>query len=160
MAGTTACSGLTVTFDANDGSDDTVSAVGLSDNSAFTFSVPAEAATNPSGLYYLEITDGNCVAGGPTYQIDPGTSTEWESPAKPPAGSVTANTSIGNASPPLQGSVTYNGTIENGGSEAWYALYKKPDTNAASIRVENTTVAGTTACSGLTVTFDANDGSG
>ena len=158
MTGSTTCSSVIVTLDANDGTESALQSADLADNSAFTFSVPAEAASDPLGRYYLEVTDGGCIAGGPGYRIEPEPSTEWENPSAAPTGSVTADTSIGDASPPLQGNTSYPGTITSGTTDDWYELYKKPDTDPATIRIEDTTVEGSTTCPSTIATLDANDG--
>ncbi len=155
------CTYLSVTLDANDGSGDAIQSPVLDNNSAVTFNVPAEASTDPTGLYYLELTNDGCTLGGTvTYSITPEPSAEFENPAKVPSGSISAGTNIGNAWPPLQGNTTNTGSLTSSSSDAWYALYKDSDTNPATIRVENTTVLDSSMCTYLSVTLDANDGSG
>jgi hypothetical protein len=158
VAGSTTCNDLFVTIDASGGSSETVNGANVIDNGAFTFSVPANASTDPTGLYYIELTDGSCTPGGTTYSIEPEPSGEFNNPARVPAGSITAGDSIASATPPLQGHATYTGTVSSGSSDLWYSLYKKPDTNPATIRIENTTVAGSTTCNDLFVTIDAAGG--
>ncbi len=158
-ANTAPCAELFVSLDSNNGSSASITNSDLPDNSAITLPVPAEVSTDPSGLYSIELTDVGCPAGGTTYRIEPEPATEWNNPPKVPDGSVAAGTSIGNATPPLQGHTSYTGTIASGTTEDWYSLYKNPDTNPATIRIENTTTANTAPCSELFVSLDSNNGS-
>ncbi|HWF81499.1 MAG TPA: hypothetical protein VN695_13025 [Streptosporangiaceae bacterium] len=159
-AGTVACAEVTVSLDAADGSSDVVSGATLGDNSATTFTVPGETGTDTAGLYYLEVNSHSCLAGGISYRIEPEPAAEWQHPARLPAGKAAPGSSIGGAWPPLLGGTTYDGTITSGSEENWYVLYKKPGTSPVSVRVEDTTVAGTTSCPGLTATLDGADGTG
>lgn len=159
-ADTVACESVSVSLDAADGSNDTISGATLGDNSAMTFTVPARNGTDPAGLYYLEVSSPSCPDGGITYRIEPEPGAEWQNPARLPAGKAAPGSSIGNAWPPLQGGTTYDGTVTSGSEENWYILDKEPGTSPVSVRVEDTTVAGTTSCTGLTATLDGADGAG
>ncbi len=158
VAGTVTCASLSVSLDAAEGTAHAVSGATLSDNSAETFSLPGRSATDLTGLYYLEVHSPDCPGGGVSYRIEPEPGSQWQNPSKLPGRKIAPGSSIGSAWPPLQGSTTYDGTITSGADENWYVLYKRPGTNPASVRVEDTTVAGTTSCPGLTVSLDAADG--
>lgn len=158
IAGTVSCADVTVSLDAADGSSEVVSGANLGDNAAATLSVPGQTGSDPTGLYYLEVSSPECPDGGLSYRVEPEPSAEWQDPAKIPAGQATPGSSVGNAWPPLQGATSYNGTITSGTDENWYVLYKKPGTSPASVRVLDTTVAGSTSCTGVNATLDAADG--
>jgi len=157
VAGSTNCIDLSVSLDGTNGTGQVESGANLADNSAFTFSVPGQNSSDTAGLYYLEFTS-SCSAGGISYRIEPEPGAEWLNPAKLPAGQASPGHSIGAAWPPLQGGTTYDGTVSSDVEENWYVLYKKPGTSAASVRVENTTVAGTTSCPVAYVTLYGSDG--
>lgn len=157
-ARTLPCANLTVSLDSANGTADVVNGATLGDNSAATFSLPGRSATDLTGLYYLEVRSPECPAGGVSYRIEPEPGSEWLNPAKLPSRKISPGSSIGTAWPPLQGSTTYDGTVTSGTDENWYILYKQPGTSPASVRVEDTTVAGTTSCPGVTVSLDAADG--
>jgi hypothetical protein len=160
-AGSAACDTLNVSLYASDGSDNAVGGVVLLDNSADTFTVPAEAASDPQGLYYLEIRNaGACPTGGARYRVEPEPASQYQDPAKTPAGSAAPAASIGTAWPPLQGDTAYQGKITSGTAEDWYILYRKSTSVPATVRVLNTTVSGSTTCDTLNVTLDAADGTG
>lgn len=157
-AGTVTCANVTVSLDAADGSGGVISGATFGDNSARTLTVPARSGTDPAGLYYLEVNSPGCSDGGISYRIEPEPAAEWQKPARLPAGKATPGSSVGDAWPPLQGATTYDGTISSGSKENWYVLYKKPGTSPVTVRVEDTTVAGTTSCPGLTASLDGADG--
>ena len=161
VSGSTTCNSIDVTLDAANASGNSVGGAVLSDNSASTLPVPGKSATDPTGLYYLEIrSSGGCPAGGATYRIEPEPATEWANPAKLEMGTATAGSSIGAACPPMQGGTTYDRSIANGILEFWYVLYNLADAVPATVRVENTTVSGSTTCDSIDVTLDSADGSG
>jgi Putative Ig domain len=81
-------------------------------------------------------------------------------PPNPVAGSITPGTTIGNAWPPLLGHTFYPETLASAQSEDWYVLYKKPGTALASIRVENTTLAGPGACTLDATLYNTNAADG
>lgn len=151
------CGELTASLDATDGAADPLKAVTLSHGASQTLS---DSRTG-SDRYFVEVRAAGCdpASGEPvkyTLSLDSGGGGTAPSPAD---GSIAAGTSIGSAWPPLQGKTSYTGTIASGSSDDWYVLYKKPDTNPATIRVEDTTDAGTVVCPEVTVSLDAEDGS-
>ena len=122
------------------------------DNSAVTFTATA------AGLYYIEIDSFNCTAtNATTYSVEPEPGTGWAVPAPPTTGTTGAGTSIGTVGPPLQGDTLYKGTAATSTSQAWYQLDKAADANTATIRVENTTVAGS-SCATIQVTLENSSG--
>jgi hypothetical protein len=157
-AGSVGCASVVVSLDAADGTSDVISGADLSDNSADTITVPGQSGSDPSGLYYLEVSSPNCPDGGISYRIEPEPADEWQNPAQLPSGTAAPGSSIGAAWPPLQGATTYDGTITGSTDENWYVLYLKPGTSAASVRVEDTTIAGSTSCPGVVANLDAADG--
>lgn len=152
------CGELTASLDTTDGTADPLLAATLSQGESQKLS---DSRTG-SDRYFVEVrAAGGCepASGEPvkyTLSLDSGGGGTAPSPA---GGSITAGTSIGSAWPPMQGKTSYTGTIASGSSDGWYVLYKKADTNPATIRVENTTDAGTVACAEVTVSLDAEDGS-
>ncbi len=160
VAGTTTCATLSVSLDATDGSDDVVSSANLADNAAETFPVPGRSATDTTGLYYLEVKSPGCPSGGISYRIEPEKGAEWLNPAKLPTAKAPPGTSVGDAWPPLKGATTYDGTLDGGADQNWYILVRKPGTSPVTVRVEDTTVADSTSCPGVSVSLDAADGSG
>lgn len=159
VAGMTTCATLSVSLDAANGSEEVVGGVTLSDNSAQTFTVPGLSATDPTGLYYLEVKSPECPSGGISYRIEPEKGTEWRNPARLPAGTAPPASSIGAAWPPLKGATTYDGTFASGADHHWYVLFRKSATTPVTVRVENTTIAGSTSCSVIAVSLDGADGS-
>jgi len=108
------------------------------------------ASQGGSDRYYVEVTPdySACTpAGGEpvtyTLALDAGGGGSAPSLAQ---GSIAPGASIGPAWPPLQGATSYNGTIGTATGDSWFILYKKPDSTLGTIRVENTTVAGSTSC--------------
>jgi hypothetical protein len=75
----------------------------------------------------------------------------------PVASSATAKSTIVAAWPPLQGATSYRGTIANNLADEWYVLYRSTQ-GVGTIRVENTTVDGSTPCNGTTVYLRDTDG--
>jgi hypothetical protein len=159
VAGTVSCIDLSVSLDNSNGTAQAVSGANLSDNSAATLSVPGQSGSDTTGEYYLEITS-TCPDGGISYRIEPEPGSEWLNPAKLPSGTASPGSSIGDAWPPLQGGTTYDGSVTSAADENWYVLYKKPGTSPVSVRVEDTTIAGSTPCPGITVSLDGADGTG
>lgn len=117
-------------------------------------------STIASDRYFVEVRTGDCdpAAGEPvTYTLTLSSGGGGTAP-DPASGSATPGKSIGDAWPPLQGATSYNGTAGSGADENWYVLFKKPGTSAVTIRVEDTTVARSVSCPGVTVTLDNADG--
>ncbi len=159
--GSTTCAVLTASLFTNQGTAVDVTNVSLNNNGASTITVPARQAGDPQGQFYLRVeADGfDCGTGGADYTVEPEPASEFTSPAKVPAGKVTPAPSVGNAGPPLQGGISYKGSITfNGGTENWYVLSKKPDSHVASLRIANTTVDGSTSCAVLSATLFSNAG--
>jgi hypothetical protein len=144
----TGCPYLNVYLQDNNGwADGAIAQTTLNANSAVTFTVPASLSGDPQGLYYVWATGDSSAcnsSGGATYTIEPEPGTEFTSPARVPSKAGTPGTSIGNAWPPLRPGTAYAHTNRFAGfPQDWYQVYKKPDSRAATIRVVNTTVAGT-----------------
>lgn len=106
-----------------------------------------------SDRYFVEVTQSECGSDTTTpYTISLPTGTATGAPPAPLTGNVAGSASSSSAWPPLQGHAYYTGTL---GSVSWYALYKKPDSASATIRVQNTTLPGnaSTSCPGFTATL-------
>jgi hypothetical protein len=141
------------------GTDNVIASAGLGDNSAALLTVPSKSSSDPSGLYYVEITDQGCGQSGTTnYSVEPEPSSEFENPPQIPTGDESPESSIGDAVPRLQGNLSYTGTVTSGTAEDWYALYKDPDTTSATVKVEDTTVNQTTSCPNLNAVLYDNTG--
>ncbi|MFF5138155.1 Ig domain-containing protein [Streptomyces sp. NPDC013157] len=107
--------------------------------------------------YYVAVTTWGCTSVAP-YSLE---LTAGGGPAlDPPALHVQAGRSIGSAWPPLQGGNSYSGTLSGNGSQDWYVLYKKADSNLATLRVQNTTADTTIACGGITANVYGSTGTG
>jgi hypothetical protein len=160
--GSTACAQASVNLYTNQGTGDRVDSIDVDNNAATTFTIPGTQPGDPQGLYYLEISgDGDYCgsAGAASYTIEPEPSTQYTNPARVPSGSIAPGSSIGSAWPPLQGGLSYPGSYTSIGPENWYALYKK-NGKAATIRIANTTVDGSTACAQASVNLYTNQGTG
>ncbi|MGW0765437.1 Ig domain-containing protein [Streptomyces sp. NPDC002676] len=107
--------------------------------------------------YYVAVNTWGCTSVAP-YSLE---LTGGGGPAlAPPSLHIQAGSSIGSAWPPLLGGNSYRGTLSGNGSEDWYVLYKKADTNLATLRVQNTTADATIACGGITATVWGSTGTG
>jgi GH24 family phage-related lysozyme (muramidase) len=149
------CADLDATFADTNGY--AVTSFGLIPN---TFYATPFSSSHNSDRYFVELTTGGCnpLPGQPlTYTLDLQAG-GGGTPPSPASGSATPGTTIGGAQTPLQGATSYTGTILIGVSQGWYVLDKHPDTNSATIRVENTTVKGSTPCPLLDVTLTDTDG--
>ena len=118
-------------------------------------------AATGSDRYFVDVTPWSCIPAEDqpikyTIQLQAGGGGTVPSPS---TGSIKPSPTI-NADPPLQGATSYAGTLSSGIDDDWYALAKRSDTNAASIRVENTTTKGSTPCTNLELTLDDKDGGG
>src|SRR5258708_1789266 len=122
--------------------------------------VPGGEPAAPRGCYSLEIGGTGGRAGGATTTIEQEPPGEGETPAKVPASAATAGTSIGNAWPPLQGATSYAASLASASSDNWYILFKRPDSNQATIRLQDTTVAGSTTCASISAALYNTDGTG
>ena len=158
VSGTVSCANVQVSLDAANASDDVVVGADLGDNSAQTFSLPGRSSTDTSGLYFVEVTSPGCPQGGNSYRVEPEPAKEWLNPAKVPLEKAKPGGSVDKASPPLKGATSYDGTVTSSTEENWYVLYKKPGSSPASVRVENTTVAGSASCAILSASLDGADG--
>src|SRR5260370_759603 len=79
---------------------------------------------------------------------------------KVPASAATAGTSIGNAWPPLQGGAIYTPSLASASSDNSSILFKRPASNQATIRPQDTTVAGSTTCASISAALYNPDGTG
>ena len=145
------CATIRASYDNADGSGGVIANPVQGDNSAVTFTATA------AGLYYIELNAFNCTAtAATTYSVEPEPGTGWAVPAPPTTGTISAGTSIGTVGPPLQGDTLYRGSVSSV-PDAWYQLDAKA--SGATIRVENTTVAGS-PCATIRASYDNADGSG
>lgn len=124
--------------------------------------VPAETAQAMSGTsassdrYFVEVSTGRCSSHAP-YTIK--VTTPVGHPLIPPTAVSTPGSGIGNAWPPLHGHMQYTGhLLFPGNPEKWYALSKKAGSQTASIRIQNTTVNGSTSCGWINVTLQDSNG--
>jgi hypothetical protein len=79
--------------------------------------------------------------------------------AAPASGNIAPGTSIGSAWPPLQGGVVYTESNQfSSFPEDWYVLYKTPDSNTATITIDNTTTSQTSSCGYINVALQDNNG--
>jgi hypothetical protein len=141
-AGPGQCALAGTLYDSNGTNDGPVQSSEFNGNGAAVFSVPASQTGDSQGRYFLEITNWNCSGGGATYRIEPEPAAQWTSVSRVKTARATAGTTIGNAWPPLPGGLASTHTLGSAASQDWYVLYKKPGTSLASIRIENTTPAG------------------
>jgi hypothetical protein len=151
--GTIPCGGITANLWGSTGVRDQIQSAQVAVNGAVTFTLPGTEAGDAQGRYFLEVIPWGCNTGGQTYSVEPEPSAEWSAPSAVPSGTLAAGNSTGTAWPPLHGGIVYHGAVDGGGSEDWYALYKKQDTAPATLRVQNTTVDGSAACGGITATL-------
>lgn len=87
----------------------------LAHNGAVTFQVPTSGLTDQ--LFYLEITDPGCPAGGEAYRITPEPSWAWALPPEVPTETMPVGSSLANAGGPLSGGVTYQASLP--GAPIW-----------------------------------------
>ena len=156
-----ACANFEVYLDGTDGSGGIISSNTVFDNNALTLSVPGSESGDPQGRYYLEITPdpfSNGCGPGAGYSIEPEPAAEWTSPAQVPSSAAAPGTTLGNVSAPLPGGISHTQTLGTVSNDDWYVLYKKPDTASGTIRITNTTVAGS-ACGNFLLNLDRSDGS-
>jgi hypothetical protein len=74
------------------------------------------------------------------------------------AGTTGGGSSIGDLQPALRGATVYSGTIVSSSNQYWYQLYKPSSSGTATVRFEDTTVAGSSACSDVDVEVTDADG--
>ena len=127
----TDCTNLYVALHDTDGTS--VGSVGLSDNTAHTFTVAN------GGRYYLEINDNGCVDGGTTYRIEPEPKGEWDNPAKLPEASLPTGPSLSKAGGPLKGGVMYTDSIPTSGTQLWAKFDPNGKVPHVTASVQNTT---------------------
>jgi hypothetical protein len=155
------CSYLNVYLqDGNGVSDSALESATLNANSAVTFNLSPSLGGDPQGLYYIWVVgNGDCNSSdSATYTIEPEPGSEFASPARVATLAGHPGSGIGGAWPPLEGGVAYAHTNYFTGYPAdWYAVYKKPDSATATIRVANTSIVGL-GCSYLTVNLYDNHG--
>ncbi len=107
-----------------------------------------------SDRYYVQITDCSSTS---TYTVTLNSGDGGTAPApiigtaSPGTGIATAQTLLGNNQ--YADSLIFGPTIEH-----WYVLYKKPDANVGTIRIENTTVTPVAHCAVLSATLYTNAG--
>jgi hypothetical protein len=149
VAGTTSCPDTYVWLDDTNGTaDPPLESLELRDNEAVTFTVPGREPGDSEGRYFIEIEpyceEGGSVGG--TYSIEPEPAAQWASPARVRSVRPAPGTSARTAWPPLQGDLYYAGALGSPKSNDWFVLYKNADGSQATVRVEDTTAAGTTIC--------------
>jgi hypothetical protein len=151
--GTSGCDSVFVDIYGTDGVTDLLGQAVISSNSSYVFS---NISTADSDRYFVEAQTGGCApqAGrAVSYSLHLTSGGGGASP-DPSTGAVSAAPSIGDTWPPLQGHTSYTGTLTTSATEAWYALYESVSSQAATVRVENTTVDGSTSCSSPTLYAD------
>ncbi len=150
--GSTNCTSLVVDLDNANGVDGNVSQTILGDNGAVNLPVTT------AGLYYIELSGNGCSpTTATTHSIEPENSAAWTTPSPPATGTTKAGTSIGTVGSPLRGHKLYPGTAATKSEQAWYQLDKTGATTA-TVRVEDTTVNGSTNCTSLVVDLDNANG--
>lgn len=151
----TNCGNLQATLYGTDGTSQQIQSSGVGPASSAKLSGSAAS----SDRYYVEVYPqcGSGVPGIPyTVRLDSGGGGTAPSPAR---GAVTPARGIGSAWPPLPGHTMYTQSINfNGGTENWYVLSKKPDSSTATIRIQNTTVDGSTSCAVMNANLYDNAG--
>jgi hypothetical protein len=156
------CAYLNVSLqDGNGVNDASLETATLNANSAVTFTLPPSLGGDPQGLYYVRVVgdDNDCGSpGSATYAIEPEPGSEFASPVRVATLAGHPGTSIGGAWPPLGGGVAYaHANYFTGYPEDWYAVYKKPDSHTATVRIANTSTSGV-GCSYLSVELYNNHG--
>lgn len=151
------CGQLSAALDGTDGTSQQIDSSGINQASSAQLS----GSSAGSDRYYVEV-DPQCGSdlpeGGIPYTITVNSGGGGTVPS-PAGGSVTAAAGIGGAWPPLQGHTIYSQSINfNGGTEHWYVLSKKPDSTTATIRIQNTTVDGSTSCAVMSTNLYDNSG--
>ncbi len=153
-AGSPTCSALEVAV--RDSSGTMLAGTGQGPNTSFSSPVSKVG----SDRYFIELKTANCnpqAGHAVTYSLQLQAGGGGVAPA-PVAGAVAAGASIGSAWPPLQGASSYTGTLASSLTDAWYVLDKHSSTSPATIRVENTTVVGSTTCVAMSVALRNTDG--
>lgn len=117
----------------------------LSENTATTVSL-----VNGGG-YYLEITDGGCTLGGPTYRIEPEPAGEWDAPPKLPREVVPSGPSLSRAGGPLLGGVIYTATIPTAKTHSWVEFDPNGRTAHVTASLQNSS-SNQASCQNLDVT--------
>jgi len=163
VAGTTSCPDTYISlYDTNGTADPPLESGELRDNAAVTFTIPGKEAGDPEGRYFVEVEpyceEGGSVGG--TYSIEPEPAAQWASPALIKSVRPAPGASMSNAWPPLQGHLSYAGALGSPSSQDWFVLYKNADATQATVRVEDTTGAGTTSCPDLYVWLYGTSGDG
>lgn len=163
--GSESCAVVNATLYDNAGYSGQIQRAVLDDNQVATISVPADQAGDPTGVFYLVVSEDtfDCGgSGGAKLTIDPSPATEFLSPARTPVSKVSSASSWRKAWPPLSGGVDHTGSISfSGGTQQWYVLDKKYDSHAGTVAVTNTTVDGSTTCAVMTASlYDSSVSSG
>ena len=145
------CSDVGVTLTDSDGQ--TLNSGALGDNTAVSYSV-----TNP-GLYYVEVSAYNCGGSdGATYSVEPNPPSAFAGAPAFRVGKTGAGSSIGHVGAALAGATMYSGTVVTTSNQYWYQLYKPSRKGTATVRLADTTVAGSSPCSDVGVTLTDSDG--
>jgi hypothetical protein len=151
VAGSAPCSDVYMTLTDSDGN--TLDGDELGDNSAVSFAV-----SNP-GLYYVEVSADACGGSdGATYSVEPNPPSVFAGAPGFKAGKTAGGGSIGKVGPALAGDTVYRGTVVTTSNEYWYQLYKPSSKGTGTVRVADTTVAGSSPCSDVYVTLTDSDG--
>jgi hypothetical protein len=145
----TPCSSASVYLRDTDGL--LLSGLGLSDNTAHTFTVTT------AGRYYLELTAAGCAQGGTTYRIEPEAAGQWNKPAPYAKQSLPSGATRDDAGGPLLGGITYAGSISNAQMHLWSEIDVNGKAPVVTISVQNTTV-NTRPCSSLAVVLRDSNG--
>jgi hypothetical protein len=145
------CSGIAASLDGTDGTRQVLNSTNLNPGTSTSWT-----ESSGSDRYFVEVTPWGCTS-NTSYTLTL-TAGGGGTPPSPATGSIAAGTSIGSAWPPLQGGTSYAGSLASASSDNWYILFKRPDSNQATIRVQDTTVAGSTTCPSISVALYNSDG--
>jgi len=113
-----------------------------------------------STQYYIELNTNGCspAAGkAVTYSLKVVSGGGGTAP-NPASGTADPGTSIGTVGAPLLGHTIYADSIPASTTDAWYVLYKAAGTAAATVRIVNTTVSGSSGCSAVYTEIYDSDG--
>jgi hypothetical protein len=155
-SGTTAgCQDVSFAIDSTNGSNQV-----LASDVLYGSTSENEYVSQPgSDRYYVELTTFDCsgVSEPDTYSLQ----VESGGGGTPPVtsgGTTGAGSSIGSVNAALLGATVYTGTIVSSSNQYWYQLYKPSAAGTATVRFEDTTVAGSTACADVGVEVTDADG--
>jgi hypothetical protein len=150
--GSSGCTSVVAFFRDTNGSQ--VVGVPLTPNSSYN--TPFSASS--SNRYFVELRLQSCDPTKAVHYALKLQSGGGGTAPQPVSSAATAKGSISAAWPPLQGDTAYRGTIASDVAEEWYVLVKHASTSPATVRVENTTVDGSTPCPTVVAFLRDTDG--